>query len=274
MGHDIGDGTRANPFRRVGSLIYAAGERFQLNNHTPSYHLPLPTPMNSAEQTEKMLEAKRYFRRWEKTANRTSDHYCTLKCLLQPPITYVNRQVRAESLSLFYQINKIHFELDNFVLKGYHVRHNGMVIPADWWRAIGDDNLRLVRQLNVFGQCFDICSHRVLMIKYRKSQETKVEMTQSHTSLAASEDQKLTDYQREFVRWFEYKQLEREVLLREVLRKVEMDGISMEMLEHITALLEPALGGYLRDYSGLGGVRYDDDVTEADVADEGPDWSL
>lgn len=67
-------------------------------------------------------------------------------------------------------------------------------------------------------------------------------------------------------RLLEYKQLEREPLLREMLKKVERDGISVEMLEHITALLEPGPEKYLRDYSRLGGVRYDDDLREADEA--------
>ena len=47
--------------------------------------------------------------------NETFDfgHLCSLNCLMQPEVTKVSRQLREETLPLFYGIHKFHLELSN-----------------------------------------------------------------------------------------------------------------------------------------------------------------
>ena len=236
--------------RCVTSLIYASDERFMLFGHGAYYYHPLPMPSGRAELKAQDEEVERHFDEFDKTANHTSGHYSRLDCLLQPPITYVNRQIRAESLSLFYQINKFHFELDNFVLNRPRDRQNETKIPPDWWRAIGDHNLRSIADLNMFGQCFQAHPYEGNMIKYRKVRAVKVEMTTSKTPAYTELRWPSTVVVRRIFRAKE-RQAERDVRLRKMLNKIEADGISVKALEKLTALLEPPSKEYLRDYSML-----------------------
>lgn len=85
-----------------------------------------------------------------------------MECLVQPPVAFVNVQTRLEALPIFYSVNRFHFEMVIFRVKNepplvaliytpsppdYQGR-----CPPDWWRAIGDTNLRSITQLSVAGK--------------------------------------------------------------------------------------------------------------------------
>ena len=105
---------------------------------------------------------------WEESANRRSDHLCTLDCLVQPPLTFVSRQVRTETLPIFYGVNKFHIEMSNFIVAMTYQWLSRTRSPADWWRAIGDSNLGNIDRLNVFGQCDCDTREHGVMVKYRR----------------------------------------------------------------------------------------------------------
>jgi hypothetical protein len=73
-------------------------------------------------------------------------HVCSLGCLQQPAVTCVSRQLRQESLPIFYGTNRFHF-FWSFTSSSNIQR--GFVL---WWRRVGDTNLRLIKQ-------FELCSH-------------------------------------------------------------------------------------------------------------------
>lgn len=247
-GNDTSQGLRRRP---VVSLIYACGERFRLLDHEPLSHHAQGRPANPAEKAAQDAEIDRYYAVWEKTANNISGHYCKLSCLLQPRITHVNRQVRAESLSMFYHINKIHIELGNFVLPRKGPGKN-VKIPADWWRAIGNHNLKFVANFNIFGQCFRAFSEKGNMIKYRNSRELKATMTKSPYSRTPPPSGSFAG--RHAGLSVQDYQAGREIDLWRALKNVEVDGLSVEILERITALLEPPDKKYLRDDGMLRGL--------------------
>lgn len=86
-------------------------------------------------------------------------HVCGPECLLQPALSQVCRQLRAETLPIFYGINSFHFDTTSYY--DPHKKHilvsDGGLGPAAvhpgnpraWWRTIGDSNLRLVRYIRV-----------------------------------------------------------------------------------------------------------------------------
>lgn len=122
------------------------------------------------------------------TSRKNDAHICTLDCLRQPPVTMVSRQVRDETLPVFYDINRFHIETcntqyklsaegDRLLLKyttwveelmeeiepdddttamdfGIDQAEPANDVlphrsPVTWWRNIGDTNLRLITHLTV-----------------------------------------------------------------------------------------------------------------------------
>lgn len=92
----------------------------------------LPHNPDSRTYQERVLDLKELVRK-AVHQRRGHLHVCRLDCLVQPPLTMCSRQLRAESLSLFYHINKFHFEM-------HHSLTETRMLP-DWWRAAGDTNL-------------------------------------------------------------------------------------------------------------------------------------
>ncbi|KAK5744544.1 hypothetical protein LTR17_001938 [Elasticomyces elasticus] len=70
-------------------------------------------------------------------------HVCDKTCLLAPPLTRVNRQLRSESLSLFYSVNTFRFMLDTILTD------QSLALPSKYWRCIGDTNLRNITHFSV-----------------------------------------------------------------------------------------------------------------------------
>lgn len=150
--------------KRPSSMTLIANQRMEICSIKGVLLLPEPSKVKEIDDQNRRLSDI-----YCASANVESRHSCTLDCLLQPALTYINRQVREEVLPLFYSVNKFHFELCNFTLAVHGRWCFRPRSPVDWWRAIGDSNLRNIRQLNVFGPSdtpFD-----GIMMKYRKSLE-------------------------------------------------------------------------------------------------------
>lgn len=64
---------------------------------------------------------------------------CTLDCLVQPPLTRTNRQIREEALPIFYSNHTFIFDLQSNFCRQRAIN--------DWWRAVGDTNLRSIRHM-------------------------------------------------------------------------------------------------------------------------------
>ena len=98
-----------------------------------------------------------------------------MDCLLQPAVTLVNISIRLEALPIFYSINKFHFEMDNFKCEvGGHCQ-NIQACPSDWWRSIGDTNLRYILHFTI--------ASPAIMFEYCQRSRT-VEMSRDHDRLS------------------------------------------------------------------------------------------
>jgi hypothetical protein len=92
-------------------------------------------------------------------------HVCTVDCLIQPSLTRVNRQLRREGLSYFYGTNRFISSFftcpstfypdmsnsDAVFDQTFFTEHSLPLAQAmtQWWRSIGDTNLRMIRALDV-----------------------------------------------------------------------------------------------------------------------------
>ena len=99
---------------------------------------------SSSEREEVRSDQEQALTLLSDPANTHAHQSCTLDCLLQPPVTRVNRQIREEVLSLFYAVKQFHIELSRFTIsKPGEIAWIETRIPADWWRAIGDTNFEV-----------------------------------------------------------------------------------------------------------------------------------
>lgn len=92
---------------------------------------------------------------WFGSANVKHNHFCKLKCLLQPPISMVNAQFRQESLPTFYGVNQFHVEIENFHVQPQDdASPNECYVaksPRDRYRTIGDENIKAINRLSFGG---------------------------------------------------------------------------------------------------------------------------
>ncbi|KAK3644972.1 hypothetical protein LTR56_009359 [Elasticomyces elasticus] len=84
-------------------------------------------------------------------------HVCSYLCLLQPALTLVSRQLRADSLSLFYALNEFGLMVvPQIKLNKSELNNNSRLarslrvgdkrpMAVNFWRAIGDTNLRSIK---------------------------------------------------------------------------------------------------------------------------------
>lgn len=157
---------------------------------------------------------------WEEQLEAERNHVCTMHCLLQPALTKVCAQVRVVTLPMFYALKKIHFELYNF-----YGRHESLI---DWWRAVGDKNLRLVHQLNVLANG----PHCGIMVRYRRS----------------NVGEKLVGEQKG--------DTPRLSIVKRILGVIEVDGLHVRALEAVVAKLTYVSNPVLKDTRALEGHKY------------------
>lgn len=81
---------------------------------------------------------------------RSPGHICTRSCLLQPLLSRTCAQLRSETLPVFYRVNAFHLEWSALSYWGSIPE-----APAQWWRAIGDTNLRSMASLRLVSRHHD-----------------------------------------------------------------------------------------------------------------------
>lgn len=116
------------------------------------------------------------------TTTRFHGHMCTIACLLQPALTRVSSQVRSESVALFYDVNKFHFEAYTFNI-------TTSKSPKDWWRGIGDSNLRHIKHLCIIDRKSSPMEFRILSLlstAQARSQSNCTEMRHRRRSRSVS----------------------------------------------------------------------------------------
>ncbi|KAK3697350.1 hypothetical protein LTR37_017495 [Vermiconidia calcicola] len=70
-------------------------------------------------------------------------HICDSHCLIQPPLTQVSRQIRSETLPVFYAEN-------DFAFITPKLKNPEGSVAGSWWRCIGDINLGHIRSMALF----------------------------------------------------------------------------------------------------------------------------
>ena len=131
----------------------AAGTRFKLHHGRAIPVVDASNEVNIFNIEEKLAAARLAMQNFFHSSNHLNNHFCTLDCLQQPALTQVNQQIRGETLQIFYAINRFHVEMGNFHLNDHYTYRAEFRSPADWWRAIGDINLRLIHD-------FTLMAHR------------------------------------------------------------------------------------------------------------------
>lgn len=140
-------------------IVLIAGQRYRLSGtsvkdgpHFENLDQGIPsdadnTPEIRAQLADWYEENKELTKQWHASAAVKNGHDCSLGCLVQPPLTRVCRLIRKESLPCFYGVNRFHLELHNWSTpRGDSLPARG---PLDWWRAIGDTNLRSFKHMSM-----------------------------------------------------------------------------------------------------------------------------
>ena len=217
--------------------VLKGGHRFFVERMAPA----TPTASPATRTTKNELHEKQPDI-WNALPIQEKDHYCTAKCLCQPPLTEVSVQIRKECLPLFYHVNKFHFEMNNFFKTASPWR-----APVAWWHAIGDKNLRLIRSFNIVGKPSE--QNPPVMVRYRHPAKGP-----SLVKFCKNDDSRglLTTIQTYAMSVFGFqRQEEREEFERRIqqlecsLKAVESAGISVKALDQMIALIEPNRGVYL-----------------------------
>ncbi|KAK3711873.1 hypothetical protein LTR37_009391 [Vermiconidia calcicola] len=188
-----------------------------------------------------------------------SRHLCTLECLLQPPLTLVNRQLRGEALATFYAANEFHFEMSNFVVATSEGWRESVRSPVDWWRAVGDTNLRNIRNLTICGQSKEAGEDLGFVVEYTNGQQATATnqayygtpITNPYLWLAPAEA--MISLNERFNRKISELERNTRASLQPHLDVLAANGPHVRVLECIVAALEPPDIFYLRDESALEG---------------------
>ena len=157
----------------------------------------------------------------------------------KPALTRVCYQIREEALPALYSVNKFHLEMYNSSFKNDPTVDEVLWSPVHWWRAIGDTNLRYIRELSIVGQCMYGPTVSGVMIKYNRSRGSRDIFDINYVLLLSQ-----LGLEAEVQKW---KQVQREELLAPMLKALAKDGPYVRVLENIVALLEPRNKRYLPD---------------------------
>lgn len=167
--------------------------------------------------------------------NRASNHNCTLDCLIQPPIAFVNRRLRQLSLSMLYGSNTFHFELDNFELSKGPLAREVKRCPSDWFRAVGTANLAMVRYLTLVGRMHESRGkYGGMMVTFVNGGDVQLEEVTGRGRCGGFENE-----------WDDSEQK-----LKTRLVELQRDGLTVEGIEGVVGVLEIYDTRYLRN-SGM-----------------------
>ncbi|KAK6442930.1 hypothetical protein LTR95_000808 [Oleoguttula sp. CCFEE 5521] len=202
-------------------------------------------------------------------------HRCDERCLTQPALTRVCRQLRMEALPLFYGLYHFHFELQPFrTIDIYGV--NLTTGLGDWLRAIGDTNLQLMKRFSMAAPSTTSSdlSKPVLQLLYTKHSGRR----RGGKAVIHQSDQDYNET-RPFRRGSMYNvyQMSRQLaidlnrspyLWRAPFVDALQHGLNVRALDCLIASFETSQGCWLRWYSALespyldGSIRPDDDYSE------------
>jgi hypothetical protein len=193
-------------------------------------HIPIQYGGNQYQRLTKI---------WDESLNVASNHFCKLDRLVSPSVSRVNKQLRSESLSMFYGGNRFHIELANFELtkEMSNMQREVKRAPCDWWRTVGDKNLGLIRELTIVGQKAYL--DEGVAIKY--SQRQRAELTRTWKSRALWR-RRNGGYEDQAAEYAENKDFQVQF------NTLSRIGPHFKILEEIAAALEPGSrpGRYLR----------------------------
>jgi hypothetical protein len=137
----------------------------------------------------------------------------------------VCREIGEEVLPVFHSANKFHLEKDNFSFKNTPAAQQTLRSPIQWWRAMGDANLRSIRELKILGQCMYGPTSSGMIVKYRRPRGSaeilKISYVPAHFHLEAEVQKRMQ----------KRKQIQREDLLAPMLRVLTKDGPHMRVLK-------------------------------------------
>ena len=120
-----GHGVACSPYLYHNSMTFTSDARFKISRsqlELPSWFRPNSAQFRGGPAAD--LKMEELEERWKSSPIVTANHFCSLDCLLQPAITLVNRQMRRESLAMFYHVNVFHLEMSNFARQGALARHS------------------------------------------------------------------------------------------------------------------------------------------------------
>ena len=155
--------------------------------------------------------------------------------------------------------------MSNFVLATTQGRRQLVSSPADWWRSVGDTNLRNIRCMNIFVPSQSMYHTPGVMVKYGKPPRApqSVHITIPHPQAQhngdstsrvwaivpkGSDESLANSYGRKLGR-----QGRVEERLQQHVDVLETEALHVRVLECILAELEPLDVDYLRDENALDG---------------------
>ena len=245
---EAGSGTRGDVYKYIDSTISLSGVRFKISRFKPEYpwqSLVKEMQYSNSPVVQTVDEMREL---WNQSAMAKHKHFCILDCLLQPAITRTCVQIRAESLAMFYTVNTFHFEMDNFALVSRAIRPHVRVgeslwnvrSPIDWWRAIGDTNLRQICRFSIAAQSFFAYEHNAIVIRCDRS-NGKAEMVETHGATRRWVFKGPQEIERQKV-----EHAEKEERLRQLLGLAIEEGLCVDVVMEVTRLLERKDRPYFR----------------------------
>jgi hypothetical protein len=162
------------------SNILIGDVRWELLQNGRPKRFEIDPGVNFWESPAKQAAKRKYKDRiWDSSPNVQNNHFCTLECLLQPPIAMVNKMLRREALPLFYSNNHFHLELSNFHVHSFESQGNCEMTksPVQWYRAIGNENIKEIERLSLGGF---IPTHRLNEFKHHGVLQTYLDPPCQH----------------------------------------------------------------------------------------------
>lgn len=235
--------------------------RYPIKNQDSYY--PMKFPALAPESLERQ--------RFNETTNVTSKHFCTPNCLRPPHgASKTCRRMREEVLAVFYSVNVFHLEMSNFEvtdIEGLPIRKWS---PVQWWRAIGDTNLRRITSFNMVchPSTREVKNDVNMLLNYGwvgGNATTSVKRIDSlalekalRAELGRPNHNKPPNRHPSDMTRIEMYRLQKwlqnfdfEVAIQQDVRDIRESGLHVRALERILAALEPWDVEYLRDHISL-----------------------
>ena len=187
----------------------------------------------------------------------------------------MNRQIRTDVLPRYYGNVRFHFDMRRFAVTDIRGKRIKTWSPVDWWRSIGDTNLRSIRSMDIVCEATSLRhGWKRFTLGYRHPKEGGRTVTLDIVDLEKNMEElqrppppsndmyRAWETSGKFPTIFEYWRHKKstcedeyEDKLAPYIEAVKDSGLHVEVLEKILALFEPANFEYLRDHSSLGDAQ-------------------